>query len=78
MGQPSKHARISRIDRAAAYLMCTRIKLAMRSGVCGGLGLAGKGKKRSCLHAGMLQELREGERLVFNACTQTEQLKWTT
>lgn len=49
----------------------------MRSRVCGGLGLAGKGKKRACLHPGMLQELREGERLVFNTCTQTEQLKWT-
>lgn len=43
--------------------------------MCGGLALAGKGKKRAYLHAGVLQELREWKRIVFYTRTQTEQLK---
>lgn len=55
--------------------MYTRVKLARRNRVCGGLALAGKGKKRAYLHAGVLQELREWKRIVFYTRTQTEQLK---
>ena len=76
VGQASKYGRIAERTQSCCLLHVYQSQASQGGvGLCGALGLAGQGKKRVCLHPGMLLDQREWKRLVFYKCTQTEQLQ---